>query len=173
MKKLFTFMTIVAAFAMVMTSCKKEETDSESNRLKFANQMMQNKTSFTWEGSETAMRKELGSWSEKDSRYVVIRFDRASTESTVGTGRLLSFKNSYKSEFNSSSEFRWYFSNDCLYIEWKKSGWQTAHAEYRTHELVIDGSGFHGTWFEKDSYKWEFNYIASSFNEWNKYPETD
>ena len=57
----------------------------------------------------------------------------------------------------------------CRYIEWEHSGWQTAHAEYLTNELTIDGSGFHGTWFESTSYSWEFNYIASSWNEWSKY----
>ena len=39
-------MTFVVSVALVMTGCKKDEdTDSESNRLKFTNQMMQNKTS--------------------------------------------------------------------------------------------------------------------------------
>jgi hypothetical protein len=160
-------MTFVVSVALVMTGCKKDEdTDSESNRLKFTNQMMQNKTSFTWEGREVAKVKNEG---VKKERYSVLRFDRASTESTTGTGRLVAFTNSYKTDFVESSEFRWYFNNDCLYLEWKKSGWQTAHAEYLTNELTIDGSGFHGTWFESTSYRWEFNYIASTWNEWDKY----
>ena len=164
-------MTFVVSVALVMTGCKKDEdTDSESNRLKFTNQMMQNKTSFTWEGREVAKVKNEG---VKKERYSVLRFDRASTESTTGTGRLVAFTNSYKADFVESSEFRWYFNNDCLYLEWKKSGWQTAHAEYRTNEIVVDGSGFHGTWYESTSYRWEFNYIASSFNDWDKYPATD
>jgi hypothetical protein len=164
-------MTFVVSVALVMTGCKKDEdTDSESNRLKFTNQMMQNKTSFTWEGREVAKVKNEG---VKKERYSVLRFDRASTESTTGTGRLVAFTNSYKTDFVESSEFRWYFNNDCLYLEWKKSGWQTAHAEYRTNEIVVDGSGFHGTWYESTSYRWEFNYIASSFNDWDKYPATD
>ena len=164
-------MTFVVSVALVMTGCKKDEdTDSESNRLKFTSQMMQNKTSFTWEGREVAKVKNEG---VKKERYSVLRFDRASTESTTGTGRLVAFTNSYKTDFVESSEFRWYFNNDCLYLEWKKSGWQTAHAEYRTNEIVVDGSGFHGTWYESTSYRWEFNYIASSFNDWDKYPATD
>ena len=164
-------MTFVVSVALVMTGCKKDEdTDSESNRLKFTNQMMQNKTSFTWEGREVAKVKNEGT---KKERYSVLRFDRASTESTTGTGRLVAFTNSYKTDFVESSEFRWYFNNDCLYLEWKKSGWQTAHAEYRTNEIVVDGSGFHVTWYESTSYRWEFNYIASSFNDWDKYPATD
>ena len=164
-------MTFVVSVALVMTGCKKDEdTDSESNRLKFTNQMMQNKTSFTWEGREVAKVKNEG---VKKERYSVLRFDRASTESTTGTGRLVAFTNSYKTDFVESSEFRWYFNNDCLYLEWKKSGCQTAHAEYRTNEIVVDGSGFHGTWYESTSYRWEFNYIASSFNDWDKYPATD
>ena len=164
-------MTFVVSVALVMTGCKKDEdTDSESNRLKFTNQIMQNKTSFSWEGREVAKVKNEG---VKKERYSVLRFDRASTESTTGTGRLVAFTNSYKTDFVESSEFRWYFNNDCLYLEWKKSGWQTAHAEYRTNEIVVDGSGFHGTWYESTSYRWEFNYIASSFNDWDKYPATD
>ena len=171
MRKLLSFMTIVACLALVMTSCKNDDdTDSEANRLKFTNKMLHNNTSYTWEGHETARVKNEG---VKQERHVVIRFERASTESTTGTGRLLSFKNSYKDEFISSSEFRWYFSNDCLYLEWKKAGWQTAHAEYRTSELVIDDNGFHGNWFESTSYRWEFNYTASSFNDWDKYPATN
>jgi hypothetical protein len=164
-------MAILLAVALTLTGCKKDEdTDSEDNRLKFTNQMFQNKTSFAWEGLETAKVKNEGT---KKERYAVIRFDRADVKSTTGTGRLVAFSNSYKNDFVESSEFRWYFSNDCLYLEWKKAGWQTAHAEYRTREIYIDGNGFHGNWFESTSYRWEFNYIASSFTDWDKYPTTD
>ncbi|MBO7046597.1 MAG: hypothetical protein J6W38_09670 [Prevotella sp.] len=170
MKKLLSFMTIVAAIAMIMTGCKKdEETDSESNRLVFTNTMLQNKTSFAWEGLETAQRKEMGSWNDEKTRYVVIRFDRSTTESTSGTGRLVAFRNSYKEDFVESSDFRWYFNNDMLYIEWKQSGWQTAHAEYRTSELVVNANSFIGYCFEKTDFRWQFNYTKSSFSDWDKY----
>ena len=171
MKKMLSCMAILLAVALTLTGCKKDEdTDSEENRLNFTNLMFQNKTSFAWEGLETANVKNEGT---KKERYAVIRFDRADVKSTTGTGRLVAFSNSYKNDFVESSEFRWYFSNDCLYLEWKKAGWQTAHAEYRTREIYIDGNGFHGNWFESTSYRWEFNYIASSFTDWDKYPTTD
>ena len=171
MKKMLSCMAILLAVALTLTGCKKDEdTDSEENRLNFTNLMFQNKTSFAWEGLETAIVKNEGT---KKERYAVIRFDRADVKSTTGTGRLVAFSNSYKNDFVESSEFRWYFSNDCLYLEWKKAGWQTAHAEYRTREIYIDGNGFHGNWFESTSYRWEFNYIASSFADWDKYPTTD
>ena len=164
-------MAILLAVALTLTGCKKDEDkDSEENRLNFTNQIFQGKTSFAWEGLETAIVKNEGT---KKERYAVIRFDRADVKSTTGTGRLVAFSNSYKNDFVESSEFRWYFSNDCLYLEWKKAGWQTAHAEYRTREIYIDGNGFHGNWFESTSYRWEFNYIASSFTDWDKYPTTD
>ena len=169
MKKLISCMAMVLAVALTMTSCKKEDSDSEENRLNFTNKMFQDKTSFAWEGLESAKVKNEGT---KKERYTVIRFDRASTSSTTGTGRLIAFNNSYKTDFVESSNFRWYFNNDCLYLEWEHAGWKTAHAEYRTSEIVIDGSGFHGNWYESTSYRWEFNYIASSFNDWSKYPET-
>lgn len=171
MKKMLSCMAILLAVALTLTGCKKDEdTDSEDNRLNFTNQIFQGKTSFAWEGLETAKVKNEGT---KKERYAVIRFDRADVKSTTGTGRLVAFSNSYKNNFVESSEFRWYFSNDCLYLEWKKAGWQTAHAEYRTREIYIDGNGFHGNWFESTSYRWEFNYIASSFTDWDKYPTTD
>lgn len=171
MKKMLSCMAILLAVALTLTGCKKDEDkDSEENRLNFTNQIFQGKTSFAWEGLETAIVKNEGT---KKERYAVIRFDRADVKSTTGTGRLVAFSNSYKNDFVESSEFRWYFSNDCLYLEWKKAGWQTAHAEYRTREIYIDGNGFHGNWFESTSYRWEFNYIASSFTDWDKYPTTD
>lgn len=169
MKKLLSCMAIVLAVALTMTSCKKDEdTDSEANRLKFTNKIFHGESSltYTWEGREVAHVKNEG---VKKERYAVLRFERASKEHTSGTGRLVAFTNSYKDEFVEASDFRWYFSNDCLYIEWKHAGWQTAHAEYRSQELVIDGSGFYGRWFESTSYWWEFKYTPSSWNDWNKY----
>ena len=167
MKKFLSIMAVVAAVAMIMTGCKKEEADSEENRLNFTNKIFQGQnTTYTWEGREVAKVKNEGT---KKERYSVLRFERASAQSTTGTGRLVAFTNSYKTDFVEASDFRWYFSDRCLYIEWKKSGWQTAHAEYQTNEILIDGSGFHGTWFESTSYSWEFTYIASSWNEWSKY----
>ena len=164
-------MAILMAAVLTLSSCKNDDdVDSEANRLKFTNQMLQNQLSFTWEGLETAKVKNEGNLKE---RYAVIRFDRGSLESTVGTGRLVAFKNSYKTDFVESSEFRWYFNNDCLYIEWAKSGWQTAHAEYRTNEITVDSKGFHGNWYESTSYRWEFNYVASTFSDWDKYPATN
>ena len=170
MKKLLSCMAIVLAVALTMTSCKKDEdTDSEANRLKFTNAIMQNQISFTWEGLETAKVKNEG---DKKQRYAVIRFDRASKESTMGTGRLVAFQNFSKKDFIESSEFQWHFSNDCLYLVWSHRGWQTAHAEYRTNELIVDASGFHGNWYESTSYRWEFKYSPSSFSDWDKYPAT-
>ena len=167
MKKFLSIMAVVAAVAMIMTGCKKEEADSEENRLNFTNKIFQGQnTTYTWEGREVAKVKNEGT---KKERYSVLRFERASAQSTTGTGRLVAFTNSYKTDFVEASDFRWYFSDRCLYIEWGHSGWQTAHAEYLTNELTIDGSGFHGTWFESTSYRWEFNYIASTWNEWDKY----
>lgn len=171
MKKIFAFMSFVAALALTMTftSCSKDE-DNEENRLAFTNKMFQNQTTFAWEGLEIAKVKNEGT---KKERYAVLRFDRANNTATSGTGRLVAFTNSYKTEFIESSEFKWFFNNECLYLEWKKSGWVTAHAEYQTKEIWIDGNGFHGTWFESTSYRWEFNYIASSFSDWDKYPATN
>lgn len=169
MKKFLSFVVIVMAVAFAMSSCKSDKKDTEENRQNFVKGMMQGRTSFAWEGLEVARVKNEGT---KKERYAVLRFDRASTTSTTGTGRLVAFKNSYKTEFVESSEFRWYFNDGCLYIEWAHAGWVTAHAEYLTDELNIDGGGFHGTWFESTSYRWEFNYIASSFNDWDKYPAT-
>ena len=172
MKRLFSYIAIVAALAITMVSCSKDDDkDSEENRLNFINQVMQNSTSFTWEGYETAQRKELGSWVDEKKRYTVIRFDRASTTSTSGTGRLVAFQNSYKEEFVESSDLTWYFDNDQMQITWRRAGWQPAHAEYRTGELQISTSTFKGYWFEKTDFRWQFSYIKSSFNDWNKYTD--
>lgn len=171
MKKILSLMAIMMAVVLTLGSCEKDDDkDSETNRLNFTNKMLQKQLSFAWEGREVAKLKNQGVQKE---RYAVLRFDRPTLESTMGTGRLVAFTNSYKNQFVESSGFRWYFNDDCLYLEWEKPGWQTAHAEYRTRELVIDDKGFHGTWFESTSYSWEFNYIASSFSDWNKYPITD
>ena len=109
MKKFLSFMAILMAVVLTMSSCKKdEETDSEANRLKFANAMLQNKTSYAWEGPQSAHVKNEG---VKKERYAVLLFKRADEKSTTGTGRILLFTNSFKTELDESSEFRWYFSN--------------------------------------------------------------
>lgn len=167
MKKYLFFMTMIAAFSMTMVSCSKsEDSDSEDNRLKFANALTQNSTSAAWEGYDQAQRKELLNWTDEDQDYVVRRFDRASTTSTSGTGLLLVFENNYKEDIKESSEFTWSFDNDQLKISYRKSGWKPVYAEYRTQELVINGNSFSGYWFEKTDFKYKFSYTKSSYNKW-------
>ena len=113
MKKLFTSMAILAALAMMTVSCSKDDDkDSTNNRLNFANALTQNGTSGTWEGYDKRQFKELGNWVDKSQSYVVIRFDRTSTQATNGTGFLLTFENSYKDTYKEQSEFTWYFDDD-------------------------------------------------------------
>ena len=173
MKKFFVFMTVMAAMALTVVSCSKsEDGDSEENRLKFANALTQNSTSCTWEGFDKAQRKEMGNnWNDERQSYVVIRFDRASTSSTTGTGMILTFENMYKDveNFKEASEFTWYFDNDQLHISYRHQGWKPVYAEYRTQELVISGDTFRGYWFEQTDFRYQFSYTKSAFNEWNKF----
>ena len=170
MKKLFFCMTMMAAMAVVMTSCSKDDDkDSEDNRLKFANALTQNSLSGTWEGYDKAQRKEMGNWVDERQSYVVIRFDRSSTSATNGTGLILTFENNYKDTFKEASELTWYFDDDQLHITYRRTGWAPVYAEYRTQELVITGDSFHGFWFEQTDMRYKFSYTKSSFNDWNKY----
>ena len=98
-----------------------------------------------------------------------MRFDRNSTSDVSGTGLVLYFENSYKDTFKDGSEFTWSYSGDELRITYRHTGWAPVHAEYNTSELVINNSGFNGTWFEGSDKKFVFSYIKSTFNEWNKY----
>lgn len=173
MKKLFTLMAIFAAMAMITVSCSKDDDDKDSteNRLKFANALTQNSTSGIWEGYDKRQHKEFGSWVDRSQSYVVIRFDRASTTATTGTGFLLTFENSYKETYKEQSEFTWYFDDDMLHITYRHSGWTPVYAEYRTNELVINGDNFYGYWFEETSSRYRFSYTKSTFSDWNKYKE--
>ena len=176
MKKLFFFMSIFAVMALMTVSCSKDDddddnTDSTENRLKFANKLTQNATSFTWEGYETTKTRSWGNWSDDGKKFVVMRFDRASKDATEGEGMLFQFENEWKENFIDKSEFRWSFADDELRITYRHSGWAPVHAEYRTSELVIDGNKFEGTWFESSDKKFEFSYKKSSFNDWDKYQE--
>jgi hypothetical protein len=171
MKKLFVYMTLVAAMAMMVVSCSKDDddTDSTDNRLKFTNLLTQNSTSCTWEGTERTKERDWGNWAEKGDKYAVMRFDRSSTQAIEGTGYVIYFENAYKDNVKDQSEFMWNFANDVLNITYRHSGWAPVHAEYRTSELVINGDKFEGTWFEASDKKFEFSYKKSSFNDWNKY----
>jgi hypothetical protein len=170
MKKLFTCIAILAAMAMITVSCSKDEDkDSADNRLSFANQLTQNSTSAAWEGYDKCQRKELGNWVDERQSYVVIRFDRNSTSDYQGTGVVLTFENNYKEAFKEMSDFTWYFDDDQLKITYRRSGWQPVYAEYRSNELVINGSSFSGFWFEKTDLRYKFNYTKSTFNDWNNY----
>ena len=169
MKKFLSFMAIVAALAMTMSSCSKDEDegDSQANRLKFTNLMMQNGTSFTWEGYEQLHRTD-GASSGK-TYYVVIRFVRNTKDDTQGSGNVLFFSNENKNDLQEKSAINWWFGNDMLHISLPTLGWDARYAEYRTQELTINGDNFTGRWFEKNDYYWFFTYKKSSFNEWDKY----
>ena len=166
-------MTMVMALSVTMMSCSKDDeednTDSVKNRQSFANKLLQNGTTFTWEGYMTDKRKEWGNWTDDGKTYVVMRFDRNSTSDTEGSGMVVHFENEWKEKFIDKSELRWSFAEDELRVVYRHEGWAPVHAEYRTSELVIDESGFHGTWFESSSLKYEFVFKKSTFTEWDKY----
>lgn len=172
MKKLFFYMSIVAAMAMMVVSCSKDDDDEEGITVeKFANLLTNNSLSCTWEGLETT-RRYNGGWYDDGEKYAIMRFDRASTTATEGTGFVIYFKNSFKDQLNyegSYSEIIWHFRNNIMYVEYKRNGWPAVHAEYNTSELVINGDSFKGTWYENNDNKFEFIYKKSTFNEWDKY----
>ena len=116
-------MAILAAMSIITVSCSKDDDkDSTDNRLNFATALTQNGTSGTWEGYDKRQYKELGHWVDRSQSYVVIRFDRASTNATNGTGFLLTFENSYKDTYKEQSEFTWYFDDDMLHITYRHAG---------------------------------------------------
>jgi hypothetical protein len=168
MKKLFFYMTMVAAMAFVVVSCSKDD-DEDNSKEAFVNKLTQNGTTCTWEGSERTLSRSWGSWSNDGEKYAVMRFDRASTTATQGTGWVLYFENSYKEVYKDGSEFTWSIVGDELKITYRHSGWAPVHAEYNTQELIINGNRFDGTWFESSDKKFEFKYNKSTFNTWNKY----
>ena len=172
MKKVFFYMALFAAMAMVNISCSDDDnTDSEDNRLKFANLLTQDSTSGVWEGYDIKEWKELGSWVDGGRHYVVRRFDRASATATRGIGRVLMFENDFLDNFIDASDFTWYFEDDQLQLTYRHSGWAPQHAEYRTEELVIRRDNFTGFLFEKTDYRYKFNYKKSTFKDWDKYKD--
>ena len=58
MKKLFFYLTVIAAMATVTVSCSKDD-DSISSE-EFANKVLQNGTTCTWEGAERTLCRTWG-----------------------------------------------------------------------------------------------------------------
>lgn len=167
--KVLVCMTVFAALASTMTSCSKDDEDNNSNRLEFANKLMNNSVSATWEGWHTKWLKE-DIWKDESKQYAVIRFIRSSNSDTSGTGVILFFKDKDKKEYKEGTDFSWYFDDSQLKIrantrsDWNKNNvWM--YAEYKTNEMTINGNSFYGYWFESVTYKWEFSYSKSSFND--------
>ena len=167
MKKLFHFLTIIAAMATIMVSCSKD--DDVISKEDFVYKLTQGGTSGTGEGTERTKSKSWGTWSNDGEKYAIMRFDRADAKATEGTGYLLYFENSYKETLKDKSAFTWNFVGDELRINYRHTNWAPVHAEYNTTELVIKGDYFDGTWYESSDKKFEFNYKKSTFNNWNKY----
>ena len=167
MKKLFFYLTVIAAMATVTVSCSKDD-DSISSE-EFANKLLQNGTTCTWEGAERTLSRSWGKWSDDGEKYAIMRFDRSSTTALSGTGLVLYFENSYKDTYKDGSEFTWSFAGDELRITYRHNGWAPVHAEYNTTELIINGDKFVGTWYESSDKKFEFGYTKSTFTEWSKY----
>ena len=169
MKKYFLYLTLFFGASLIVMSCSKdddEEEDPQVTKLRFVNLLTQNSTSCAWEGSEIDLRKELGSWSDKGTKYVVVRFDREKTTDVEGSGWLYVFEDAYYEHFKEKSEFRWSITNDLLQISYRHQGWEPLHAEYKTSELVIRDNKFDGWWFVDSGWKYEFHYKKSSFNNW-------
>ena len=171
MKKLFLYMTMLMAAMTLTTGCSSsdDDTDSEDNRLKFANALTRNSLSTAWEGNNTAFYKELGNWVNKGSEYVVMQFNRSAITATNGTGVVLIFANDYKNRFEDKSNFRWSFDNDQLMISYENPEWDGMHAEYRTNELKIESNQFYGYWYIRTDKRYQFNYKPSTFSDWSRY----
>lgn len=166
-------LTVIAAMASSLTSCKDEEKDSADARLNFVNKMMQSSEALTctWEGWHRCQRKSLGSWHDESQQYAVIRFNRSSPWETSGDGVLLYFKDSDKTNFYEGSRFYWGFDGNQIKLKhMTHSEWYPMYAEYNTSELKINAGSFYGHWWEKDDYRWEFEYKKSNFSDWTKYP---
>ena len=169
MKKSFLFLTLFAAMTIGMVSCSSSDDNGEDAKANFANKLTQNGTTCTWEGVERTMSRSWGNWSDDGEKYAVMRFDRASTTATSGTGLVYYFENLYKETFKDKSEFTWTLESDEMKITYRHTNWAPVHAEYKTPELVIRGDTFVGTWFEASDKKFEFNYKKSNFTDWDKY----
>ena len=172
MKRLFLFLTVIAAMATVMISCSKDDDESENiqqKKLTFANALTQNSTSCAWEGLQTEQHYSWGNWSDHATKYFIMRYDRTSTEAINGTGWAYVFKTQWKEEFIEKTEFTWRFNDTNSTLEISYRAWNPVHAEYNTTELTIKGNTFVGTWFESSDCKYQFEYKKSDFNDWEKY----
>ena len=183
MKKLFLIsttkvlvcMTVVAALAMTMTSCSKDDDeDSTENRLKFVNNMMQSSTATTctWEGWHRRQFKDGSSWRDDSQQYAVIQFNRSSATATSGDGILLYFRDSEKTNYKEGSKFTWSIDDNQIKLRHiTHSEWYPMYAEYNTSEITVGSGTFYGHWWEKVDDRWEFNYKKSNFNNWSIFKE--
>ena len=164
MKKLFTFVALCMAVTMVVTSCKNDDEDKEKRNQEMAKTL----TSVAWQGNNLYQYKEMGSWIDRSTDFVVMRFDRTSETATNGTGYQLQFDGTYFNELEEMSEFTWYFSDDDLYISYKEAGWGSVHAN--VDDWTLNNSYFSGYWWTNDNdRRYRFTYQKSSFKDWDKY----
>ena len=172
MKKYLFFLAMLSVASMLTVSCSKDDDEDPQEaslhaKLDFANKLTQGSTRGVWEGRETCYRKSWGNWSDDGTKFVVWRFDRASTSAVEGTGWMYVFEDAWYEHLREKGEFKWDMTDNVLQISYRNQGWEPLHAEYKTSELVVSGDKFDGTWFVSSDWKYEFHYTKSGFSNWD------
>lgn len=160
MKNIFSWMLVGVVLATLTTSCKKDdEFDPE--------QLVSLMTSNYWEGMNTEQRKEFGSFVDKGSKsYVVMRFDRAG-KSMSGQGRQLEFDGPYYNTLETQSNFSWKLEGEIVTIFYQQPGWTTV--TFNLREAQLTNNTFRGFMFVQDDHRYVYDYVKSSFSNWDKY----
>lgn len=153
MKKILSFVILMAAMAIVSISCSKDEKDPV--------EVAKNLANIDWEGYLTEQRRTNGQWESNDQRnYVVVRFNGSGASPQYGTGYQVEYSDSYKNDQTGFSNLKWKINGKRLEIEYETVGWNPVYIDY--NDAIIEDKIFRGCMYDYKNEHYRF------IIEWNK-----
>ncbi|MBR1503787.1 MAG: hypothetical protein IJ618_07905 [Prevotella sp.] len=159
MKKVFTYMTIFAAIAMMtlVTSCKNSDKDPND----VANGIL----AKDWQGYLEDQKESGSSWKEMDRTKVTIHFEKTAASPFQGIGYQLELEDD--GSVKDKNKFTWTISSDRINIDYET--WTDVFIEFNHDVFQVDANQFRGEMYDGKQHRYLFDLKPTPAVDWTKY----
>lgn len=160
MKKVFTYVTVLAAIAMLtmmtMTSCKDKKDPYD-----VANGIL----SKDWQGYIQDQKENASSWKDMDRSKVTIHFQKTTDSPFRGIGYQLEWEDD--GSVKDKNKFNWYITSDRIDIDYDT--WTDVFIEFNNDVFQVDANQFKGEMYDGKQHRYVFDLTPTPAVDWNRY----
>ncbi len=159
MKRVFTYMTVFAAIAMMtlVTSCKKNEKDPFD--------VATGIIAKDWQGYLQDQKENGSDWKDMDRTKIIIHFEKTGETPFQGIGYQLELEDD--GNVKDKNKFKWYISSDRIDIDYDT--WSDVFIEYNNDGFQVDATRFKGEMHDGKQHRYLFDLTPTPAIDWTKY----